>query len=541
MQEKLKAFGTKLKERLKKISKKVIVIAAVAVVVLVALIVVVRLSRPYSVLFTGMSAGETSSVLAYLDSAGVTDYKVQNNDTILVPKSQVERLKVRLLMEGYPQTGYAYSTYDSRISSLSTESERENAYQMFLQESLSNTIRTFDNVKDATVYITPGEDRGYVLETGNVVKASASVQVTMEGTAKLSSREAAAIRNLVARAVQGLEVGSVSITDTMGNDYSADAAAAAGDASALKLQLEEEYENKVRTEVLKALVPFFGEDHVKVGVNCSVEVSQKTVNSRDVYLPDWAADGSTDGKGIPGSLIYEYYVNRDGDDTVGGLVGSETNSDIPEQVEREADPNGTEQALGGSGQVDYDNPFEETQALYTAGYLTDCTVAVSIDSTTAGAVNVDAFRAHVARAAGIAGVFDEVTGEEFLEDKISVIAEPFYHPPDVEVPVEPVIPMWVLVAAAAGLLLFVLLLIIILLLRRRSRKRKQAEKQQELDAMLAAVGIADDQIPVTADVMTMQTEKSMELRKDIRQFANDNPEIAAQMVRSWLRGDDTNE
>ena len=38
----------------------------------------------------------------------------------------------------------------------------------------------------------------------------------------------------------------------------------------------------------------------------------------------------------------------------------------------------------------------------------------------------------------------------------------------------------------------------------------------------------------------MQTEKSMELRKDVRQFAQDNPEIAAQMVKNWLReGDHT--
>jgi len=40
--------------------------------------------------------------------------------------------------------------------------------------------------------------------------------------------------------------------------------------------------------------------------------------------------------------------------------------------------------------------------------------------------------------------------------------------------------------------------------------------------------------------MSLQTEKSMELRKDIRQFANDNPEIAAQMVRGWLRGGEMN-
>ena len=38
--------------------------------------------------------------------------------------------------------------------------------------------------------------------------------------------------------------------------------------------------------------------------------------------------------------------------------------------------------------------------------------------------------------------------------------------------------------------------------------------------------------------MNLQTEKSMELRKDVRKFAEANPEIAAQMVKSWLREGD---
>ena len=40
--------------------------------------------------------------------------------------------------------------------------------------------------------------------------------------------------------------------------------------------------------------------------------------------------------------------------------------------------------------------------------------------------------------------------------------------------------------------------------------------------------------------MEINTEKSMELRKTVRQFAQNNPEIAAQMVKAWLRGEDDN-
>ena len=67
------------------------------------------------------------------------------------------------------------------------------------------------------------------------------------------------------------------------------------------------------------------------------------------------------------------------------------------------------------------------------------------------------------------------------------------------------------------------------------------EAKKELDDMLAAAGFAPDvTAPAGADVMSLQTEKSMELRKDIRQFANDNPEIAAQMGRGGLKGGEMN-
>ena len=148
---------------------------------------------------------------------------------------------------------------------------------------------------------------------------------------------------------------------------------------------------------------------------------------------------------------------------------------------------------------------------------------------------------HAARAAGIVGVVDETTGEEYLADKISVLSMDFYDSQAVRLPDSRTVPLWVLLAASAGLLLFLLLLVIILLIRRRRRKKVDERKKQELDDMLVAAGFVPDvAAPAGADVMSLQTEKSMELRKDIRQFANDNPEIAAQMVRGWLRGGEMN-
>ncbi len=550
--DKAKAIWGKVWERLKKISKKIYIAAAAALVVLAVILVIVLNNKPYSTLVTGVSMDEMSSVLQLLDAWGVRDYKVENGDTILVPESQQSQLQARVLMENVFQSGQA--KYFDNLSALSTNQERNAATLMDLEEKLRATIRSFDNVQDAVVNLTPGEDRGYVLDSGNVVNATAAVKVSMRDGKKLTTQQAAAIREFVSNSLQGLEISRVSITDDYGNTYSGGSLTADSDASALKMQLEEEQSNKIRTQIMQVLAPAFGEENVDVAVNCVVEVGNVTENRVDVYLPEYAQNGETNGRGIIGSLIYQWSYNRDGDETVGGVVGTESNSNIPnpdfsQYMENNPNLDGTESAADASGQIDYDNSRSEKHIVTTAGYLKDCSVAVSINSTTAGNVDTAEWQEHVARAAGIYGEVDEETGLEILDGRISVISYPFFReePPapvpgifDIEVAG---IPMWVFIAAAGGLLLFIILLVVILVARRRRRKRLEAEEAEaqasEVDALLAAVGLGGQATDGNgADVMEIQTEQSMQLRKDIRQFASENPEIAAQMVRNWLRGGD---
>lgn len=550
--DKAKAIWGKVWERLKKISKKIYIAAAAALVVLAVILVIVLNNKPYSTLVTGVSMDEMSSVLQLLDAWGVRDYKVENGDTILVPESQQSQLQARVLMENVFQSGQA--KYFDNLSALSTNQERNAATLMDLEEKLRATIRSFDNVQDAVVNLTPGEDRGYVLDSGNVVNATAAVKVSMRDGKKLTTQQAAAIREFVSNSLQGLEISRVSITDDYGNTYSGGSLTADSDASALKMQLEEEQSNKIRTQIMQVLAPAFGEENVDVAVNCVVEVGNVTENRVDVYLPEYAQNGETNGRGIIGSLIYQWSYNRDGDETVGGVVGTESNSNIPnpdfsQYMENTPNLDGTESAADASGQIDYDNSRSEKHIVTTAGYLKDCSVAVSINSTTAGNVDTAEWQEHVARAAGIYGEVDEETGLEILDGRISVISYPFFR----EEPPAPVpgifdieiagIPMWVFIAAAGGLLLFIILLVVILVARRRRRKRLEAEEAEaqasEVDALLAAVGLGGQATDGNgADVMEIQTEQSMQLRKDIRQFASENPEIAAQMVRNWLRGGD---
>lgn len=552
VREKLNAFWKKTKEGTRKVSIKVYIIAAVVLVVTAAAIAYFLNSRPYATLVTDISPTEASTVLNLLGEWGMTDYKVENNDTILVPESQVEALKVRLLMENVSMTGHYYSTYFDNISSISTEAERNNAMLIDTAEHLRATIRNMENVREAEVIINPGEDQSYILAQNRKINASASVQVTMKPGTKLTTTQASAIQNLVKNAIAGLEIDNISLMDTIGNSYSGGELGADTDATALKLQLEEETSNRIRTQVVSALKNMYGEENFDVAVNCVVEVGNVTEDQTLYWLPEYAENGETGGRGIIGSRLWQWSYVRNGEETVGGPVGTQTNSvlpdtDFPEYVENIPPLDGTEDEASASGQTDYQTNTSQKHIIRTAGYLTDCSIAVTINSDVAGDVDVETIRQHTARAAGIVGPIDEETGQEYLADKISVLAQPFYRAPIV--PPEPVLIFgflepWILVAAGAGLLLFIIILTTIILLVRRRRKRKLAEEEAEnegsdIDALLAAAGL-NQAAPAGADVMTMQSERSMELRKDIRQFASDNPEIAAQMIRSWLRGGEEN-
>ena len=242
MQERVKGYLDKIKQWWKAVNKKAKVLLVgglFAVLAAIAIVVLVNVNQPYTVLFTGLNQTELTTIVSYLSDNGVTNYRIQKEDTILVPKNQEAQLKADLILQGYPSSGFAYSTYLDNVGSLTTESERNTLFLYELQDRIAAVIRCFDHVKDAYVNIAQGEDHTYVLDSGNVIEATASVTVTMEPGTMLSDGQVEAIRNLVSKSVQGLEIENVAIGDAQGNTYSAgDVFGDIQDVSALKLKLD---------------------------------------------------------------------------------------------------------------------------------------------------------------------------------------------------------------------------------------------------------------------------------------------------------------
>ena len=543
MQEKVKGFLNKGKQLWTGAKKRTKILAAAVLVGAVGAIVAVVVAsqnQPYVTLFTELSQTDMTAITSYLTENGVSDFRVVEDDTIMVPADQEVQLKGQLVSQGYVNSGYAYnySTYLDNVSALTTESERQQLALYELNDSTSAVIRSMEGVKDATVRFTPGEDNTYVLDSGNVVEASAYVKVTMKDGVPLSETMADGIRNLVSSAIQGLKVENVTIVDSYGNTYAPDDGLGdLEDSAALKLRLEEQVNNTLEKKIMSVLEPVYGAENVSVSVNSIVDVDKVYTDSTNYSTENWAADGSTNGEGIIGQKIYDNRLEADENGTAGGTVGTDTNADIPTYPENEGEMEPGNGVVSSTGQTNFLVDEENKQVQRVGGTIADVMVSVTINEAVSGGVDVDDLYPHVARAAGI------TTAGQM--EKVHILIAPFNTGDNTPVDTDEdtttddglLVDSWILYAALGGLVLFVLILVLVLVLIRRRRRKKLAAMAAEMEQ---PEELLQEVVPTPegADIMEMQTEKSMELRKDVRKFAEENPEIAAQMVKNWLKEGD---
>lgn len=542
---KLKGLWEKVKDFFKNMSKKLrIILAAALAVILIAVIVlsvVLSGNRSYTQLYQDLTPTEVSEIMTYFQNNGITDYQV-NGTSILVRNEQYASLLMQLAQAGYPKSASLYESYYEHVGALSTSSQEARTWQIATQEKLEASIRTIPNVLNAQVYINPGEKRTYVLEDIST-ETTASVKVDMRSGTMLTDEQADGIRRLVSHAWSGMSIDSVEIVDGIGNTYTS-TEDSPKDAAELQQRMQERTNNQLRTQIKNLLDPIYGGENVSVAVNSTVEVAKRFLESTSYHQPD----GSYEYGGLIGHELGSFTLGRDGYELVGGVPGTTPNADIPTYNEDAA-----QDVQNGDGVSDYyerDNKIDETkeQVEYYTPRITDVGVAVTINANANEAANVDEdrLREHIATVANIGG--------EDPASRVSVLVVPFPVQPAEEPAPTGVFTtenMPYLIIAAAALLLLIIVLVVILSIRRK-KKQKEEEDQRiieeqlnELGAsgMLSELGIVPpgeegEQPPPTtgADIMDINTEKSMELRKAVRQFVQNNPEVAALMLKTWLKG-----
>lgn len=533
---KLKAIWTKIKEAIKKLNtkaKRLIIAGIVLLLIGSAGLAFYLNSRPYVVLFQEVNETEATQIVTVLNDAGV-NYKYRAGGTILVPEGQADRLRAQLVMAGYPKSGFSYDTYTNNISMMTTDADRKNYEKFYLQDRIAATIREFDGVKDVNVNIVFPEEQKYVIGNKPSLEASAAVRVTMKDGTSPTVAQVEGIQRLVETSVSQIKFENIRVIDGNGNDVTiSDTSGDRSLSAQLKMDVERAIENNIKNKVLDVLKPVYGEENVKVSVKATVDIDKRI---REII--NYSAPPNEDDKvGIPGNVSIDQELQRPDGETVGGIPGTETNAEIPIYGVRDLETTGTENYIRNQQDINYLVDQIKEQVQMDTGNLEDLSVSVVINGTDFGDFSRNALRDIIARAAGISDLDKNA--------KIALESATFFMDTTQVSDTTGQFSKWILIGIIAAAILILLLILLVFLLRRRKKKAKSAALAEVQLTETVVVPPADaieesEDDKASKELLRIQNEKSMELKENIRKFAEDNPEISAQLIKSWLRGGEDN-
>lgn len=548
-----------IKESWQKMSEKTrrLVVGIVAGTVGIALIAILVLTfgqnNDYSVLFSGLSQEEAQQIGSLLQDQQI-DFKYNASDgTIRVPEAVVETTRVTLLSQGYPKNGFAYDMYLDNTGLMTTESDKKQITLYELQDRLGATIRSFEGVQEARVNIAEASEQRYVLEDNETQGASASVVITMQNGSVLTEDKAQAVKNLVAHSVRGMNFAEVVVLDgetMLEVGGSSGSGSAATDLNSLTSMVE----TSIAANIRNVLEKLYGTGSVAVSVKGTLNMEKLIQESTEYSTPEKISEEDKTGL-----LESEELVNESSqayNNEAGGVAGTESNADTPRYTNEDGDEEETDSYYDGSASREWLYNVIKEQRQVDPGILEDVSVGVIILTDNTSVPQEDLYRL-VANSAGI-----PVTE---ANDKITIIRdpgmpteeeEPILNPPEDTLGViTTLIPLPLLIAIVAGVLLLLLLILFLLLRRRRKKKDSEPEDADfeggdQLSASdlgldetgsggpLGAGGLDDEDDMNSEEIMNLRMQKSMRLKQNIAEFVDQNPQIAAKLVQSWLRGEE---
>ncbi|MBV8842941.1 MAG: flagellar M-ring protein FliF [Bryobacterales bacterium] len=266
--------------------------------------------RDFKPLFSGLAPEDAGAVTAKLRETGVQYRLAAEGSEILVPSAHVAEARLQLASSGLPKTGrIGFELFDKANFGASDFTEQVN-YHRAIEGELERSVMSIGEVEQARVHITMAKDSLY---TEQRQPAKASILVKLRHAAALSPQNVAAICQLTASAVPGLQVDQVSLVDTNGNLLNRPRFTANGDAdqdSQASIEYRKTVEHDLQTKIAQTLEPLLGAQHFRAGVSADVDLTSGE-QSEESYDPQKSAIASSqttqDGpalasaSGVPGT------------------------------------------------------------------------------------------------------------------------------------------------------------------------------------------------------------------------------------------------
>lgn len=525
MPEQLKAMIEKLKEYWSKLSdktKKLVKWGTVGVLVLsLGLTVLLHTSQSaYKVIFPGMSSTEATQVYATLMEMGVQP-QIDQGGNLRVPAKQWDDLQYQLAAQGYPKTTLSYDTFSNMSGFTTTEFEKRVALVYQLQDSIRGTLCRWDGIADATVTINIPEHSNFVWNQGDN-QSSASVSVTMRPGYALSPEQVSAIKNHTASAVPKLTPQRVTVTDSATGVEPPSLESGQDLYSLKRLEFERQIEKAIEDNVMRLLVPTYGASGVTAVAKVRIDYDKMMTEIKEITPQE-------DGSGVI-SHKEERYEAIDGPD--GGIAGEENNTDLPTYPNLEG-LNG-EDVTFFDRVTDYEIGYILTQIEKGEPLLKEASLAVIVDDNSLTVERELLIQDLVAKSAGIPA--DQVRVANL---KLTPTTLPTDVPPGGE---GLNLQRLLIISGIVFGVILIILVVVLLVTRNARRKRRMAEalaaeeeeaaRQRELERE-----ISDHKRMLQQEAQASANPKENAITQEVREFAERNPEITANLIRSLMRED----
>lgn len=492
----------------------------------------------YTVLYEGMEKPQAAEVFSALQELDVPiTARMNNTGNVEVMKKDKDKALMELAIKGIPSADLPNGIYSGTGGLTTTDLDKRQLIAQQLQNRLQATFRQMEGIKNAIVNLNISQETNRVWETQKG-KSTAGVMLTMEPGVTLSKDQVYGIKHLVAKSVgSSMNIDDVAVIDSATglSLKSRDQTDTTIDSELERLGYSKTIEQSYVDKVLNVIGLFVNPEDVRVSATIKLDYNKMKTESTQ-YTP---SQDSNNNSGVVQNRDESYIMGAG--DVAGGIAGEEDNTDAPVGY---VDNNGD----GVADAADYQSSTQ---------YVVD-TVLKQIEK---GAVEILSEESTIAIT--LKGDIDSVTMDSIIASAAKATALPeanisvqnFVPPPKEDVPTGNGLllegtTLWIVIGAAAGVLLLMLILILVIGKKKKKKIKKEKEAQAAAGTLLQKAVETD---PAFAGITSQQelearkrqiqdaAERSKNdnaIAEEVREFAKANPQITANLLRTWLKEDD---
>lgn len=515
--------------------QKTLIIAVVCALVLAVAGLVWFLNRPTYEKFQAFENVEDASAMASaLNDSGIK-YRTSNDGrTIYVEEDRFTDALYLMSDNKLLDTGYSWeNAFDNSMST--TESEKSQKRKLALQNDIKKALVSFDNIKDAQVFIDQPESNYNILGEESQTSVSAKITLADADDDAMTVDMAEYLAQWLANAV-GTDVENVSIIDNnMNNIYAGKASDTLG--TALTSNGSQEFIERLRNTFasnIRQILLKYNYDDVEVataGIQFDVDTVTQLRTTYDV------AEGRE--YGYP-SEVYNY--KAEGNNAAQGIPGTDTNGD---------DTTYDILANGGSNSSVTLDRLSDILTNQTVENITKEKGAVKAEDSTIGIVAIQ-YQVYNEEQMEESGQLEGTTFEEFMEankartqieiseEEIALVAAATGIPAaNIQLRgfIQPVFEAkegsgatWTNYLMILLAVLIVALLVFVVFKGTAPVEITEMEPELSVEQLLATT-------KENQSLEDIEFSDGSETRRMIEKFVDENPEAVAQLLRNWLNED----